>query len=387
MKQPVFFLPVENALDPSTIVRKPSNNGHGNGQLVSISPQIDSGVTSLLDQMQEALCLVDPMLRVRYWNPAMVELSGVGHTEALGNKLFQLLPGSFASQLEPKFNLVFEKAESLQGEISYRYHDNDRFTFLYKISPYSNGPDTNLVLFSLIDITDRYRLQIEREKHEHFSVLGTLSVNIAQEMALPLDLICQFAEEISRGLPASKDKDYQRYLKGIVSQVYRISYLAHNLVALTQQASTGACSVDINQTIVEAIDSWETDERPAINLQFESDLPQVVGDPTLLQTAIHMLARISVEFAGEDAVPRIKTAFDEGNKKVRVVFEDRGPALPAQEIEHLFELYYGSTAISPGASLALFISKKILESQNATMQVTSQKGRGTVFDLRLPTLI
>ncbi len=361
----------------------------GNQHRSAVPQVVDARMASLLDALQEAICILDGSLRVKYWNCAMEQLSGVPRAEALDVVLHRLLPGGLVGPLLEKFERASQKFETLRGELIFRYNEQDHYAFQYKVTPFPYANGTPLVMLSFVDITDQYRLQFEKERQEHFATLSALSVNVAQELAAPLDEICKNVEKVLQELSGLLGSSrLQNSLNSIISQVYRISYLAHNLVALTQQGKPMFVALNMNDTLMDAIDHVEQDEgtRLIANLQFADSLPEVVGDPILMQSAMQILVKIAVEFAGDDAVPRIRTDIDASGQHVMVLFENRGPVLPAEELEHLFEWYYGSTAISPGASLGLFISKKVIEAQKGVFRILSDEARGTVFEIHLPVL-
>ncbi|MDQ7064228.1 MAG: PAS domain-containing protein [candidate division KSB1 bacterium] len=369
--------------------RKSSNHHTSTAVFAALSEPSASQVGVLLDQMQEALCVIDARYTVRYWNAALEKLSGVGRHEALNQPLFRLLPGNFKDALEDRISGAIASNEKQSGEIIFKYQKHDYFAFHFQISPFPFANGTPLWMLSFVDITDRYRLQFEKERQEHFATLSVLSVSVAQELASPLDEICRHVERILQDLNGLiGNSRLHNALNSIISQVYRISYLAHNLVALTQQSKPLFVSLKINDLMLDAIEQYEQEvgSRLIANLHFHEDLPFVVGDPMLMQSALQILLKIAVEFAGEDAVPRIRTQHDADSGRVIVLFENRGPIVPSDELEHLFEWYYGSTAISPGASLGLFISKKIIEAQKGHFKIISEEGKGTIFEVDLPAL-
>ncbi len=348
-----------------------------------------SQIGMLLDQMQEAICVIDDRHTVQYWNKAMVKLSGVVQAEALQQPLFQLLPGNFKQTLEKRIAEAIEANQKQEGEITFKYQNHDYFAFHFQITPFPFANGTPLWMLSFVDITDQYRLQFEKERQEHFATLSMLSVSVAQELATPLDEICRHVERILQDLNGLIVQSHlHNSLNSIISQVYRISYLAHNLVALTQQSKPLFVSLNINDLMLDAIEQYEQEagSRLIANLHFHEDPPDVVGDPMLMQSVLQILLKIAVEFAGEDSVPRIRTLHDSENGRIRVLFENRGPIVPSDELEHLFEWYYGSTAISPGASLGLFICKKIIEAQKGHFKIISEEGKGTLFEVDLPAL-
>ncbi len=55
-------------------------------------PKKHEGVKDLLDNLSEALVILDPALEVVEWNPAMERLTGVRSADAVGRSAAALLP-------------------------------------------------------------------------------------------------------------------------------------------------------------------------------------------------------------------------------------------------------------------------------------------------------
>jgi two-component system phosphate regulon sensor histidine kinase PhoR len=73
---------------------------------------------------------------------------------------------------------------------------------------------------------------------------------------------------------------------------------------------------------------------------------------------------------------------------VAVRFHNDGPAIPEEDLPHLFRRFYrGRTAHDsgePGTGLGLAICKEIVERHGGQIDVTSSTGEGTTFEVWLP---
>jgi signal transduction histidine kinase len=68
--------------------------------------------------------------------------------------------------------------------------------------------------------------------------------------------------------------------------------------------------------------------------------------------------------------------------------KDSGPGIPEAELAHIFELYYRTEGAArksvPGSGLGLFIVKSLVDAHGGKVEVTSEPGKGTAFNIRLP---
>ncbi len=342
----------------------------------------------MLDLVQEAICVLSANCKVYFWNTAMEMLTGVSKADACEKSVFDLLPHSFQEHLVPRLEQFIEDGITVDGEFRHSFQGNDCFAFRYRITEFPGTAEDPLILLSFIDTTDGHRLYKEREKQEHLETLGVLSVGVAQELTTPLDQIGVLVEQIVTLLGESKARLIRKQLDGIVSQTYRISSLAHNLLALSHQTVPMPVHLDLNELVRDMVEAWESEHegRLSFTTRLSAKVPAAVGDAMLLQSALQNLIRIAVQLASEDAVPVLRTSYDRSQGMVSLVIEDHGPGLDKKELDHLFDLFYGGSKLSPGAGLALFISKKIIESQSGSFKIESVKGKGTVFTVSLPAL-
>jgi len=72
---------------------------------------------------------------------------------------------------------------------------------------------------------------------------------------------------------------------------------------------------------------------------------------------------------------------------VEIVVSDRGPGIPPEERERIFEAFYRPEGRAPdvgGAGLGLSIARRLAEAQGGTLQQAAREGGGSRFVLRLP---
>jgi two-component system, OmpR family, sensor histidine kinase KdpD len=78
---------------------------------------------------------------------------------------------------------------------------------------------------------------------------------------------------------------------------------------------------------------------------------------------------------------------DERNGFVVFRVADKGPGIEESELKHIFDRFYRGKSQRhriPGTGMGLSIAKAIVETHGGTIEVTSQKGQGSVFTFGLP---
>jgi signal transduction histidine kinase len=116
-------------------------------------------------------------------------------------------------------------------------------------------------------------------------------------------------------------------------------------------------------------------------------MPHVRGDRERLRQVMTNLIDNAVKYSapGDEVV----VTADAGEGLVRVHVTDRGPGIPEDQQELIFEKF-GRAAIEgspkPGTGLGLFIARSIAEAHGGSLDVASRRDAGATFTLSLPVL-
>ena len=119
-----------------------------------------------------------------------------------------------------------------------------------------------------------------------------------------------------------------------------------------------------------------------------SDLPQVRGDVAALRRALDNLVANAVKFAASGRWLAVRAASrpDEGTVVVQV--EDRGPGIPRDERERVFEPFFRGPAAernaTPGSGLGLSLVRHVVRAHGGRVCVEGREGGGAAIVLELP---
>ncbi len=86
---------------------------------------------------------------------------------------------------------------------------------------------------------------------------------------------------------------------------------------------------------------------------------------------------------------RISVAWRSFASVVQIIIRDNGSGIHPEDLPHIFKRFYRSrfSKDTQGVGLGLSLAKAIVEAQNGTVEVDSERGKGTVFilDFLIPT--
>ena len=221
---------------------------------------------------------------------------------------------------------------------------------------------------------DERRRFLRRLDHELKNPLTAIRAGLANLAELP-------AGEASRETQTS-----------VEAQTLRLSRLSADLrklaeleVRLVEQSP-----VDIPALLREAFQLAQ--EQPGaterhLNLSIPQapwPLPNVKGDPDLIQLAVHNLLENALKYSRPGDTVELRASEIGANIVIEVA--DTGPGIPEEEQPHVWEeLYRGEAGRGiPGSGLGLALVRAIAERHNGRVSLRSRLGQGTVFSLHLP---
>jgi signal transduction histidine kinase len=220
---------------------------------------------------------------------------------------------------------------------------------------------------------------------------------VSHELRTPLTVIHTAAYNL-RGRTAQNPAQVERYgeliqqesgrLKDLVEQVLRFASAAAGRVIHEREP------VSVESVIEQTMES----SRPAIQAAHctvektvEDDLPPVLGDSLALRHALQNLVTNAVKYGARDENwigIFASHSREHGGRAVEIRVADRGPGIPEDEQEHIFDPFFrGRRAVQDqvhGTGLGLNLAKKIVEAHGGTIRVKNGQPRGTEFIVRIP---
>jgi signal transduction histidine kinase len=243
---------------------------------------------------------------------------------------------------------------------------------------------TGLLLRQLAQQNARLQ-EVDRLKDEFVGL-------VSHELRTPLTSITGYVELMQDDETESLTEEQAEFLGIVLRNARRLLRLVNDLLFAARLEGGGLdltlAKVDLTDILVQSVDS----ARPraadrGVTLTLEEEGPMVVlGEADRLGQLLDNLVSNALKFTLRDGSVDVQLARKNGFAQLRVA--DSGVGIAKAEIDHLFERFYrASTAINsqmPGTGLGLYISKAIVEAHGGTIEVESDVGGGTTFQVELP---
>ena len=235
----------------------------------------------------------------------------------------------------------------------------------------------------LQDITDRKKSEKNFLQIEKMNAAQRFIRTLAHEVRNPLTNInLAITEMQEQGL----DTDLKYFLEIVVRNSGRINSLITELLYSMRSSEfiKEQCSL---QTILDAALVSTKDQIQMKNIKVELQTPAepilVNGDSGRLISAFLNLIQNAIE-AVDNNKGSIQISCEKNNKLVRVMIKDNGCGISEENLNRLFEPYF--TTKQNGMGLGMATTLNIFQAHQASIEVNSQLGNGTVFIVRFMEL-
>src|ERR1043165_673687 len=215
------------------------------------------------------------------------------------------------------------------------------------------------------------------------AAFGLLAAGIAHEVGNPLTSISSLVQMLQR-----RDQDgYTKEKLGLVSgQLDRIQTTLRELVNFSRPASTACVRVSIAEVVQEALDIAKYYKRTKgrrIETHVSRDLPAVMGvRDQLVQVFLNLILNA---IDATDVGGHIQVRADVQDDHVVIHVEDNGTGISPEHQARLFQPYF--TTKKHGTGLGLFVTRKLILDHGGTIEVHSERGAGTTFQMRVPAAV
>lgn len=215
---------------------------------------------------------------------------------------------------------------------------------------------------------------------------STMLAAIAHDLRTPLATVVGAASSLLTQRDKLSVTEQERLLQSISNEASYLSNVTENTLQLMQIRNSGQAlqrDWESMEEIVGTVLARVRQHDPArrIRSKVPNDLPLIQANPVLLAQLLTNLLDNALKYS--DEAIDIEVGCDAQHLSVSV--KDRGPGIPAEQYESIFEPYTRSdTSGQRGAGLGLAVCRAIAQAHAGTLVVRRRNGGGSSFTLTLP---
>jgi len=217
---------------------------------------------------------------------------------------------------------------------------------------------------------------------EKMALIGTLAAGISHEIRNPLAGLMNCLARLSKN---PDEANLHKYLPLMENASRHIEETVSRYLRFSRSPLKGSQPICVNESVETALSLVRprlVSRDISVKVESEEGLSTVHGDPTLLQQVLLNLLINSIDALDREGTISIKTFQEYG--KIIIVVRDTGPGISKEHLEKLFDPFF-TTKEGTGTGLGLTISREIIKQFHGDMRVESESGKGTTFQIELPT--
>jgi len=230
-------------------------------------------------------------------------------------------------------------------------------------------------------------------RSERLALVGQMAAGYAHELNNSLTTMLGYTELVHNVINTNYPelRELLDKITTITNQTQRASQLTQNLLDISRKKSSEREPTDVHKLIEQVLTYTEhrahADGLKAVST-FEPTLPRISVDPrrveqvflNLILNAYHAMAK------GGTLSITVREVQREMGSVLQLAFADNGHGIAKENLKEIFDPFFSTKEGSGGTGLGLFISRKIVESYQGTIDVNSEENKGTTFTVEFPAL-
>jgi PAS domain S-box-containing protein len=346
--------------------------------------------------MADGFITIDNSGSVLMLNPVAESLTGWTQEDAAGKPLatvFQI----FNERSRKRYTLAIQRiveagvAEGVDGPALMISKDGTERLVESNAAPIrdrANGRLGAVVVFR--DVTEKRRLEEERQKADKLESLGVVAGGIAHDFN---NLLTAILGNISLALLAAPAPEVGERLGAAKRATNRAQELAQQLLTFAKGGAPVKQTASMEQLLRDTLSLTLHGSKATLEYNVAADLWPVDIDPGQISQVLNNLAMNADQAMPAGGILRVQAenielmahsvslGLDAG-RWVKISLQDQGIGIPEEYLKKIFDPYF--TTKPKGSGLGLATAYSIVKNHHGIIAVDSKPGEGSTFTICLP---
>lgn len=225
---------------------------------------------------------------------------------------------------------------------------------------------------------------VRAAENERLAATGLLTSGFAHEVRNPLNGLMNALLPLRDAvLGAQQDTSTAQAMIEVIEECgTRIRYLAESLLSFVR-TNDKPVPVQLDASLDSTLNvlGWRVPKEVVIERDYRCPVP-VMGDPGSLNQVWVNLLDNALRAVGSSG--RVKVSTEREGDMAVVSVTDTGVGIKPEDMEKLFQPFFSTRAAGEGTGLGLALCRRIILRHGGTIRLTSEYGKGTRSEVRLP---
>ena len=342
------------------------------------------------------ICEIDPDMQLTYVNKAGFEIFGYSRADFdAGIRVTNLFHPDDREKLAKRVGQLLQGSRLAATEYRMLTKNGEELTVLINSVPmYENGKIVG-IRSSLVDVTKMKQLQAQLDQAQRMESIGTLAGGIAHDFN---NLLMGIQGRTSLMLmDMDAEHPHHGHVSGIGDAVQRGAYLCKQLLGFARGGKYEVGPTDLNRLVRKSSKMFgRTKKEIRIHGDYEKALWTVETDRGQIQQVLLDLfvnAWQAMPEGGDLYLSTNNVALDEEHTRpfnlepgnyVKISIRDTGVGMDETTRQRAFEPFFTTKKMGGGSGLGLASAYGIVKNHGGMINVYSEPGCGSKFDVYLP---
>ncbi|THB74475.1 MAG: response regulator [Desulfobulbaceae bacterium] len=367
---------------------------------------VESALRQSLDFLNEAQqvakfgsCVIDREKDIWEFSDGFFGMLGYKPDERSSSSktFFKLISPQDRDRMQSMLQKLTPDSRVFQTEISMNAKDGETHTVLTRWKHTADGrPENDVILGTLLDITERQRMEEELHKVKKLESVGVLAGGIAHDFNNLLTVVLGNLSLALRELP--EDHRVYELLKLSESGTLRTKDLTKRLLTFAKGGEPVKAAADLTELLEETAAFVMHGSKSKYRIEMCDELWPVdidIGQMGQVLQNIIVNGDQAMPDGGEITITSENVtlgvddhAYLQSGNYVRIALSDQGCGISADHLKSIFDPYFTTKTLdsNKGSGLGLAIVHSIIRKHGGAVDVTSKVGEGTTFTLYIPAL-
>jgi len=227
-------------------------------------------------------------------------------------------------------------------------------------------------------VTQRKAAEAQLMNQAALAQLGQLAAVVAHEVRNPIAGV-RGTLQVLRMRPSVDDAD-RRIMDAMIERMDLLNDKVEDLLRFSRPRPASLVPVDLNAMLADVANSARASVGSAApEIVVSGNEAVALADAEMLRAVLLNLLLNALQASGRAPVD---VAIVLQPDTVRIEIADRGPGIPPEELDRVFEAFH--TTKKSGTGLGLAIVKRYIELQNGHVRLRPRDGGGTTGEVTIP---